>query len=230
MRVDGDAAAVVGDGEEPSAKSSTSIQVAWPATASSMELSITSAKRWCRAFSSCRRYTCRGGGAPARGPRGPRCRRRNSPVRRAFRRPSEPWAGSGRARGAAALGGVSVGAFGPPNRSLELSIVVESPGPPAAANHFRHHGTGRGAGERNGNAAARRPMPRGHSDAATQGRPALAGTALISSRSSSVKARHDRNKQREHFQIGRGTVAVYGAFLALCFAVAATGGIANSYG
>ena len=36
----------------PSASSSTSIQLAWPATASSMQLSITSANRWCSAFSS----------------------------------------------------------------------------------------------------------------------------------------------------------------------------------
>ncbi len=53
---------------------------------------------------------------------------------------------------------------------------------------------------------------------------------MISSRSSSVKARHDRNKQREHFQIGRRHRGRLRAFLALCFAVAATGGIANSYG
>ena len=37
---------------KPSGSISTSIQVAWPATASSMELSMTSAKRWCRPFSS----------------------------------------------------------------------------------------------------------------------------------------------------------------------------------
>ncbi len=37
---------------EPSAASVTSIQEAWPATASSMELSITSANRWCSALSS----------------------------------------------------------------------------------------------------------------------------------------------------------------------------------
>ncbi len=42
----------------------------------------------------------------------------------------------GPGRGAAALGGVSVGAFGPPNRSLELSIVVESPGPPGGRESF----------------------------------------------------------------------------------------------
>ena len=36
----------------PSAATSTSIQLAWPATASSIELSMTSAKRWCRPFSS----------------------------------------------------------------------------------------------------------------------------------------------------------------------------------
>src|SRR5262249_24375009 len=37
---------------KPSASISTSMKLAWPASASSMELSITSAKRWCSAFSS----------------------------------------------------------------------------------------------------------------------------------------------------------------------------------
>ncbi len=52
VRVDGNAAAVVGDGEIAIGTIFTSIQVAWPATASSMALSMTSEKRWCRAFSS----------------------------------------------------------------------------------------------------------------------------------------------------------------------------------
>ena len=37
---------------KPSASSSTSMKLAWPATASSIELSMTSANRWCSAFSS----------------------------------------------------------------------------------------------------------------------------------------------------------------------------------
>ncbi len=36
----------------PPSSSSTSMKLAWPATASSIELSITSAKRWWNAFSS----------------------------------------------------------------------------------------------------------------------------------------------------------------------------------
>ena len=37
---------------QPPSSSETSMKVAWPATASSMELSITSANRWCSALTS----------------------------------------------------------------------------------------------------------------------------------------------------------------------------------
>ena len=47
----GDAASVVGYGQKnPRHQASTSMKLAWPATASSMALSMTSAKRWCSAF------------------------------------------------------------------------------------------------------------------------------------------------------------------------------------
>jgi hypothetical protein len=52
MRVDRDAAAVVAHAQDIAvgSRNSTSMRVAWPATASSMALSMTSAKRWCSAL------------------------------------------------------------------------------------------------------------------------------------------------------------------------------------
>src|SRR6516165_1842048 len=52
VRIDGNAAPIVGHGDEAVGLHLDLDKLACPASASSMELSITSAKRWCSAFSS----------------------------------------------------------------------------------------------------------------------------------------------------------------------------------
>ena len=123
----------------PSASSSTSMKLAWPATASSMELSITSAKRWCRAFSSVppnihagRRRT---GSSP---PPAPRWRRRRSRPRRTVPCPAAGFSAARAARFAAgAPCACSLRAAPPSKRSSPVRHAVRRSDPVSGARSNR---------------------------------------------------------------------------------------------